>query len=237
MNLRISDRLLLGLYLSAEVRSYPADRLFLWTPAGYSRRKFRDLTARLVRKAKIQQVISSGQVNFRLSATGKNRVMARFPKLSPVSAAWDGFWRVVIFDIPENKRKDRDALRRRLIRMGFGRLQDSVYLSYYDWDEALLPATLFLEAKQKHLGEPKVFAAKVWQLNQLAAAYNRIIDRLTTRFGIKEAKKREEFLRKIHQLYLEAVFTDPLLPAELLPADWPAAKCRKFLLQAALVKG
>ncbi len=57
-----------------------------------------------------------------------------------------------------------------------------------------------------------------------------------TRFGIKDAKKRDEFLRKTNQEFLAVFIADPVLPPELLPADWPAAKCRKFLLQAGAVK-
>jgi DNA-binding transcriptional regulator PaaX len=32
---------------------------------------------------------------------------------------WDGKWRVLIFDIPETRRFDRDNIRRALISIGF----------------------------------------------------------------------------------------------------------------------
>lgn len=229
MKLRIRDRLFWGLEVSSGGRAFPAGRLFVWTPPGYSRKKFRNLVSRLVRAEQLQQLVVGGEVQLRLAAPGRKLLLKSFPILEMNGKTWDGFWRVVIFDIPESRRKERDNLRRRLIRMGFGRMQDSVYFSPYDWGEGL-------EAKQKNLGEPKVLAAKIWPLKELAAGYNKVIDRLTTRFGIKEAKKREDFLRKTHQEYLEVMLADPFLPPELLPADWPAAKCRKFLLQAGVVK-
>lgn len=44
---------------------------------------------------------------------------------------WDGRWRVVIFDIPENKKNHRDVFRRKLIDLGFERIQDSVWRHKY----------------------------------------------------------------------------------------------------------
>lgn len=237
MNLRIGDRLLLGLYLAAEMKAYPADKLFFWTPSGYPRRRFRALVRRLVRTGRLEQLVVSGQVRLRLKTAGREELFRRFPILTFAGKSWDGFWRVLLFDIPEAKRKERDSLRRRLIKLGFGRLQDSTYLSPYDFDPALFGSgILLMEAKQKHLGDPKQLADKIWHLDQLAADYRQVIDRLTTRFGIKDAKKRDEFLRKTHQEFLEVFITDPFLPSELLPVDWPASKCRKFLLQAGIVK-
>ena len=43
-------------------------------------------------------------------------------------AKWDGLWRVVIFDIPESKKKHRDAFSSRLRVMGMHPLQRSVFI-------------------------------------------------------------------------------------------------------------
>ncbi len=47
------------------------------------------------------------------------------------SAIWDRKWRVVFFDIPEKKRKARDALRNKLRELGFRELQKSVFVHPY----------------------------------------------------------------------------------------------------------
>lgn len=44
---------------------------------------------------------------------------------------WDGLWRVVLFDIPEEKKKARDALALRLKHIGMLPLQKSVFVSPY----------------------------------------------------------------------------------------------------------
>jgi hypothetical protein len=41
---------------------------------------------------------------------------------------WDKKWRLVIFDIPENKRRSRDALRKKLSELGFYQCQKSAWI-------------------------------------------------------------------------------------------------------------
>lgn len=45
---------------------------------------------------------------------------------------WDKKWRILIFDIPERKRKFRDNLRITLLNIGFRQLQKSVWIFPYD---------------------------------------------------------------------------------------------------------
>ena len=46
--------------------------------------------------------------------------------------SWDGKWRIVIFDIPENKRVIRNLFRRNLKKWGFKPLQKSVWVCKKD---------------------------------------------------------------------------------------------------------
>lgn len=57
---------------------------------------------------------------------------------------WNGRWRVVIFDIPERRRRTRDRLRMMMQETGFVRLQDSVWVFPYDCEKfiSLLKAEL-----------------------------------------------------------------------------------------------
>ncbi|MBI2409800.1 CRISPR-associated endonuclease Cas2 [Candidatus Kaiserbacteria bacterium] len=57
---------------------------------------------------------------------------------------WNGSWRVVIFDIPERRRRTRNRLRIIMQELGFVRLQDSVWVFPYDCEDfvALLKAEL-----------------------------------------------------------------------------------------------
>ena len=48
---------------------------------------------------------------------------------------WDGKWRVLIFDIKEERKGTRDKIRFTLKRIGFLRLQDSVWVYPYDCED------------------------------------------------------------------------------------------------------
>lgn len=50
---------------------------------------------------------------------------------------WDGRWRVLIFDIPENRRSDRNGVRQALVSIGFMRLQDSVWVYPYNCEDLI----------------------------------------------------------------------------------------------------
>ena len=50
---------------------------------------------------------------------------------------WDKKWRVIIFDIPEKKRRIRDHVRDILVAAGFQRLQDSVWVYPYDCEDVI----------------------------------------------------------------------------------------------------
>ncbi|MBI5742605.1 MAG: CRISPR-associated endonuclease Cas2 [Candidatus Niyogibacteria bacterium] len=84
---------------------------------------------------------------------------------------WDSRWRVLIFDIPEKRKKLRDQVRRTLIEIGFVRAQDSVWIYPYDCEDliALLKADfrigkdlLYLVVEQMEYDRPykKLFGLK-----------------------------------------------------------------------------
>ena len=243
--MKLRDRLLWGLAISGGSRACYKDKLFLWTPPQYSKKKYRDLSNRMYRDGFIQKVIINGQMNFRLTGSGMKELFRLFPVLEIDQEEWDGFWRVIIFDIPESKRKNRDNLRKEILKQGFGRLQDSTYISPYEFSKSFMNflqvkglsgSVLLMEAKQKHLGNPKMLANKVWSLEEISKEYEVLIGKLSTRFGISDKRKREEFLKKIYSKYLDIVARDPFLPKSLLSKDWPADKAKKFVLRAGVVR-
>ena len=50
---------------------------------------------------------------------------------------WDGKWRIVFFDIPEKKRKARNALREKLRDLGFCEMQKSVFVLPYECQDEI----------------------------------------------------------------------------------------------------
>jgi len=50
---------------------------------------------------------------------------------------WDGKWRILTFDIKENKKSLRDQIRRVLVLIGFVKLQNSVWIFPYDCEDMI----------------------------------------------------------------------------------------------------
>ena len=56
----------------------------------------------------------------------------------PRPERWDKKWRVLIFDITENKKILREKIRASLVSIGFKHLQDSVWIYPYDCEDLIL---------------------------------------------------------------------------------------------------
>lgn len=57
---------------------------------------------------------------------------------------WDKKWRIVIFDVPEDKKTGRDLFRRKIISMGFRQIQKSVYVYPFECTGEVLKVSSFL---------------------------------------------------------------------------------------------
>lgn len=80
-----------------------------------------------------------GTTTLILSENGKKRALKFKIDAMKVKkpAAWDKKWRVVIFDIPEKRKKVRDALRGHLRQLGFYELQKSVFVHPYPCEDEM----------------------------------------------------------------------------------------------------
>lgn len=252
--MKLRDRILWGLAIGGGIvdrvltggsRAYQREKLFIWTPSRYSKKKFNGLLNRLDQEGYLQKVLVDGLMHFRLTGAGKRLLVKTWPILKFKQKTWDGFWRVIIFDVKEEDRKNRDDLRKHLVKLQFGRLQNSTYITPYDFDNSfrdwlkargLSSQVMMMECKQKYLGKPKKLAEAIWGLSGINKEYQVVIDRLSTRFGIRSKQKREEFLKKVYKQYLSVITKDPFLPVELLPKDWLATKCQKYILRAGVVR-
>lgn len=75
-------------------------------------------------------LIGDYEHGLKVTKAGKRRLeTTSFDKLAiQKPAKWDKKWRLVIFDIPENKRQGRISLTDKLKRLGFQALQQSVWV-------------------------------------------------------------------------------------------------------------
>ena len=62
---------------------------------------------------------------------GEGRLVPKKPR------RWDKKWRLLVFDIPEKRRRARNQIRTTLATLGFVRLQDSVCVYPYDCEDLI----------------------------------------------------------------------------------------------------
>jgi DNA-binding transcriptional regulator PaaX len=90
---------------------------------------------RALYRSKLLDLKEHSDGTFTMTLTGKGKMQVlhyRFAGLTIQKQKWDGKWRVVVFDIPEEQRKARDALRWKLKGLGFCELQKSVFVFPYE---------------------------------------------------------------------------------------------------------
>ncbi len=98
-------------------------------------------SVRLLEQKRLVTLIWSGGSTYVVRPTERGRERASLLRLLETKliakSKWDGKWRVVIFDIPEEKRKMRNLLRQCLKNWDFYRLQASVFVCPYDCRDAV----------------------------------------------------------------------------------------------------
>jgi len=106
--------------------------------------RLKSVASRLVAKGLVTFVTIDGTKHMEITMKGRELLADMEGKDLRKKKRWDKRWRVVMFDIPEKKRKSRIRLRIQLQEYGFFHLQDSVWVYPHDCEDfvALLKADL-----------------------------------------------------------------------------------------------
>ncbi|KKR31943.1 MAG: PaaX domain protein [Candidatus Gottesmanbacteria bacterium GW2011_GWC2_39_8] len=175
-----------------------------------------------------KQVDSDGNISYRLTSAGWDKLSLTVPFFRFLNKPWDKLWRIVIYDIPEEQRKERRRLRIKLKTLGFGQWQRSVWVSPHPVNEFikdfikssdLSSFCRFYEARDL-FGQEKEIAGSLWNLGKLNDSYEKLYKRLIEPEPDKKA---------IYEDYKRLVMRDPGLPHDLLPNPWFAFLVRKKL--------
>lgn len=102
-----------------------------------NKRKRGILRATIKRLAK-QKLVSwkdeGEEVTLTLTQDGKNKLLAY--KIDEMTLEkpekWDGMFRIIVFDVPNDKKSARDAMRKKLKDLGFMALQESVFMTPFE---------------------------------------------------------------------------------------------------------
>ena len=97
-------------------------------------RRIHEAIKRLNRKRLVELIEKGDKLYIKITDNGKKLIRGfDYDNLQlPRSKKWDKKWRLIIFDIPNEKRKERLAFSKKLKDLGFYPLQESVFIYPYD---------------------------------------------------------------------------------------------------------
>ncbi|MFQ5922595.1 MAG: PaaX family transcriptional regulator C-terminal domain-containing protein [Anaerolineales bacterium] len=152
----------------------------------------------------------------------------------PRRTTWDELWHMVVYSIPEQKRRLRGRLRQRLGWLGFGHLAPGTWISPNDRAEDVgadledLGATEYAQyfsGMKLHFASQEDIVNRCWDLATLNQDYARFLKRYET--GYRRVKGKaldpaESFVQRFWLTleYLQFPRRDPNLPPALQPKGW-----------------
>ncbi len=204
--------------------------------AGVSEHATRSTLSRMARRGLLHRVRRGRHVYVGL--TERSRAILhdgerRIWRAGAVNRQWDGTWTLLGFSMPESWQRQRHALRSRLLWAGFGSLQGGLWIAPGQVDTIPLLEGLGAD------GHIKVFQARTlaptevaeivreaWDVEELAEHYRAFL----TRWQDPAAQASDSLARDLllESDWLQTIRTDPRLPREHLPADWPAEPAQEL---------
>jgi phenylacetic acid degradation operon negative regulatory protein len=211
----------------------------LLTVFGYREQVVRVAVSRMMKQGLLQSERSGNKSHYQLTDKGMGQLaesVGRMTKLQ--NHKWDGQWRVIMYNLPEEKRQVRDELRKELQWKGFGNLSNGCWVSPNNLeDEVAYLISKFEIEEYVHLflsehivpESPFSIVEKCWRLEGIAEKYEDFINVYSKKFIIYqsmiqngEISDEECFIERTHLLhdYRKLLLLDPFLPKELLPERW-----------------
>jgi len=174
---------------------------------------------------------------YRLSDRVRWQVAQVRSRLYDPEAPWDGRLRVLLHHVPEDRRGDRDRFRKELILLGFGTPYPGVWINPSPRLEAARELVgfyglehyveLFL-AERRSLAPLSDLLEKSYALDAAERAHRAFLDQ---EWPVPEDPEAafKSLVRLVHERR-KTLFTDPGLPPDLLPEDWPGFPAKERFL-------
>lgn len=208
--------------LSVLLGAHPA-----WATAGELIRLTADFDIKepTVRVA-LTRMVSAGDLvrsedGYRLSDRLLGRQRRQDDAINPRLRTWDGAWKTLVITSVGTDARTRAALRTTMQHNRFGELREGVWLRPDNLD-TVLPAEVLQRGRELHTldDDPADLAARLWDLPGWARAGHELLGEMNSAADIPG-----QFVTAAAMV--RHLLTDPVLPSELLPDDWPGAMLRQ----------
>ena len=157
---------------------------------------------------------------YRLSDRLLARQRRQDEAMRPRTRAWCGDWLVLVVTSVGTDARTRAALRTTMHDKRFGELREGVWMRPDNLEPDLGPdVAARVRVLKARDAAPAQLVDELWDLPAWAATGHRLLDEMAAasdipgRFVVAAAMVRH-------------LLADPMLPAELLPTDWPGARLR-----------
>ena len=201
----------------------------LLAPLGIAGPAVRTAVSRMVRQGWLAPVRLDGGPGYVLTPRASHRLDEAAERVySRGDPQWDGRWHVLIVE-RVGDRAHRERVRAALRYLGYAPLADRTWISpraSVELDALLAAEGLRAERFQaSYAGDPHGLLERAWDLDGLARAYRRWLvtaGDLIAGVGSDATDEVVFALRSslVHE-WRKFLFSDPGLPAQLLPARWP----------------
>lgn len=199
----------------------------------------RTAVSRIVREGWLEALERHGR-GYAVTPRGRERLQDARARIYRIrSLEWDGRWHLVV--VPRAvHRSERLRTARSLEFLGYGRLATDTWVAPRESPElerALRPSGGGWSAfRCDFQGRDRELVAKVWDIARLGTAYQRFTD-LTLDQPLPQTPK-EAFVSRTNLVHAWRIFlfSDPGLPAQVLPLAWPGHRAAQLFdeRQAAL---
>ncbi|MFI5501054.1 PaaX family transcriptional regulator C-terminal domain-containing protein [Nocardia asteroides] len=181
----------------------------------------------------LTRMVSAGDLTrdgavYRLSERLIERQRTQDALMNPRVVAWNGDWQLTVVIATGRSRPERNDLRAALTSLRLAELREGVWLRPSNLSDEPADGWSSLrgqvtEATRQFLsrpdGDPAELAHTLWPLESWAAAARNLVRGLG-------ATNRPEHRFATATAIPRHLLLDPMLPNELLPADWPAGELR-----------
>lgn len=232
----------LGNYvLGRDIAVFSGSFIELFARLGVGEHAVRSTLTRMVSRDLLSRHRRGRRMHFGLTPRSEEILLdgeRRVWRLGAVNTDWDGRWTVLAFSMPESWQRVRHDLRARLTWAGFGSLGNGMWIAPSRVDIAPIVAELGLNEHVKVFSgtaeAPTDVAGMLrdaFDLDALAAGYRAFLERWDRPRPVPDAP--DDLARYLWMTteWLQLVRTDPRLPVERLPADWPAVRGQEVLMK------
>ncbi len=217
-----------------------ADVVCLGEMLGVGQQAIRSSVSRMSKAGLLERVRIGDAAGYGLTSFGRELLDEGDQRIfsAPDSSRLADGWTLVLFSIPEDERGDRYQLRTQLAARGFGSLGPRSCIGcWHAYGDAVSVTTRLgltdnvdiFRAEYTAFGSPSDLVRRCWNLAEIRAPYDQFIANFTAMDVATRTIRTQPVTQETFVAYTTAVsswrympYHDPMLPAELLPNDWPA---------------